>query len=434
MKSIFVLFTVFLLLLTDLVRGEQTPISRIANEFLVIAYPAPPPEQANIERYREITNAGFDAIVPGMGAWDSKSHNLVLDLAEKVGLRVIATDLRIMPWHEEDRQRIDQSLIDAVTADYRNHPALLGYYICDEPNVDYFEELASTLRRMHRADSKHPSLINLFPGYGSPKQLGFEDFREYVHRFIQTVKPQILSYDHYPFLASGLDDSGWYDDLKVIRDESRQANIPFWICLQSEGIEDYLRIPNRSEVFWQVGTVLAYGARGVTWFTYWTPPPSQGIPVNKAGEDYMAVQHLGGMISQEGKRTPLYDTVREANLFLRKAGGELLGWDNKFIAHYENGKLEEGSPSTCFSLVGTNSKLVVGTFVQGDRRRVVIANDSYTKSAAFSIEPKNNWQPSAVVASLEAHQESSGENFSRWRLGPGGCLVLECQQATSLDH
>ncbi len=434
MKAIFPLLAAVLSLRAAVVQGEQPLAPQVTNEFLVIAYPAPPPEQANIERYREIVNAGFDAITPGMGAWDRKSYSRVLDLAEKVGLRVIATDLRILPWHKEARRKIDQSLIDAVTSDYRDHPALLGYFVCDEPSPDYFEELASTSRRMHQADPAHLVLINLFPGYGSPNQLGFEDFRAYVHRFIQTVKPQILSYDHYPFLISGLDDTGWYDDLNVIRNESRLANIPFWICLQSEGIKDYLRIPNRSEVFWQVSTVLAYGARGVTWFTYWTPPPSHGIPVNEAGEDFVTEQNIGGMISQDGKRTPMYDVVREANHFLREAGNELVGWDNKFIAHYENGTLQDGSQSPCLTMGGANTKLVVGTFVRGDRRRVVIANNSYSKGAAITIGPTGNWQPFTVIASLEARQKSSGKDLSQWQLGPGGCLVIECQQLASPEQ
>lgn len=90
-----------------------------------------------------------------MGAWNRESHSRVLDLAKQVGLRVLVTDLRILPWHEEDRKPIDQSQIEAVAADYRDHPALLGYFICDEPHVNYIEELASTSQRLHKAGTTH---------------------------------------------------------------------------------------------------------------------------------------------------------------------------------------------------------------------------------------------------------------------------------------
>ncbi len=431
MKTMLFLLAAILSSPLGLVWGEQPPGSQYANEFLVIAYSAPPSNYSNIERYREIANAGFDAIVPGMGAWDHESHSQVLDLAEKVGLRVIICDPPILFWHKDNRKIIDQSLIDVVTTDCRDHSALLGYFICDEPHAGCFEGLATTSRRMHLADPEHLHLTNLFPGYASPAQLGVEDYREYVHSFIQAVKPQVLSYDHYPLRNPGLADTGWYDDLKVIRDESRQAGIPFWIYLQSEGMEGLLRIPTRSEVFWQVGTVLAYGARSVYWFTYWTPPPMQDFPADLPVEHQLIERHVGGMISYDGRRTPMYDAVREANLFLRKAGRELIGWDNKFISHYENGELMDGSQSTCLTPVGADTKLVVGTFVRGDRRRVVIANDSYAKSAAITIKPKGNWQPSTVIVSLEARHKSSGEDLSQWQLGPGGCLVIECQQSVS---
>lgn len=67
MKSTVVLFAALLSLPTDMVRSQHASVPQIANDFVVLAYPAPPPEQANAERYREIANAGFDAIVPGWG-------------------------------------------------------------------------------------------------------------------------------------------------------------------------------------------------------------------------------------------------------------------------------------------------------------------------------------------------------------------------------
>ncbi len=122
-------------------------------------------------------------------------------------------------------------------------------------------------------DPKHSPLINLFPSYGSPKQLGFDDFPAYVRGFIETVKPDVLSFDHYPLREPQAGTTDWFGDLAVVRSESRKAGIPFWICLQSEGIRGGLRIPSRAEILWQASTVLAYGARGVVWFTYWTPSP-----------------------------------------------------------------------------------------------------------------------------------------------------------------
>jgi hypothetical protein len=419
------LLFLFVLILAIAV-GLPSPMPLHSGEFLVIAYPSPPQEEANVERYREITSAGIDVIVPGNGEFDGPGNKRVLDLAAQVGLRVVVADRRIQPWHKEDRIHIDQGNIEAVASTYRNHPALLAYFICDEPHARYFAELASTSRRLRAAEPNHPPLINLFPSYASREQLGFDDFPSYVRTFIETTKPSVLCYDHYPLREARLHQSDWYGDLQLIREESRKARIPFWICLQSEGIEGALRIPKREEVFWQASTVLAYGARAVVWFTYWTPTPTQGIPADDSGKDYLIEPHISGMISRDGKRTPVYDHVREANVFLHNAGGELANWDNTHIARWKDGKIIDGSESPCLVPHGENLSLVVGTFSQGDQRRVVIANGSYSQPTTFSIEANSAWQASKVVAALEIKNKAAeGIDRAQWTLRPGSCLVIE---------
>ncbi len=394
--------------------------------FLVVAYPGPPADQIGLERYREIANAGIDVIVPGNGCWDGPSNRKALDLAAKVGIRVIVTDLRILPWHIEDRVRIDSPVIETVVAEYRDHPALFGYFICDEPNAGYFAELAVTARKLQRADPEHPPLINLFPSYATAEQLGLDDYRAYVHSFIETVEPAVLCYDHYPLREPQAGKTDWFGDLALMRNESHQAGIPFWICLQSEGIDRALRVPKRAEILWQASTALAYGARGVVWFTYWTPSPSQQIPPDSTGRAYLREIHTGGMLSPHGKRTARYDHVREANRFLHEAGRALAGWDNAHVAHWNSGKLTGSGQSPCVALRGGQFHAVVGTFTHGGARRVVIANASYARTSQFSIEPQRGWRIGRVVAAQHAEKASEGRTPLQWKLAPGGCVVIEC--------
>lgn len=416
-----------LLALSFLLTAEYSSHGLVcAGEFLVIAYPGPPADQADLQRYREIADAGIDVIVPGNGVWDSESNLKALDWAAKVGLRVIITDLRILPWHDKDRVEIDQTGINAVAADYANHPALLAYFICDEPNVAYFAELSSTSRKLRMADPEHPPLINLFPSYASQEQLGCDGFAEYVRSFITTVKPAVLSYDHYPLREPNAGETDWHGDLNVIRNESRRAGIPFWICLQSEGIEGGLRVPTRPEIFWQANTALAYGARAVVWFTYWTPSPTQEIPEDERGRPYLAEKHVGGMLTGAGKRTPRYDHVQEANRFLHDAGGALTDWDNAHVAHWRDGRAKDGGESPCLALHGKQFSAVVGTFARGDQRRVVITNDSYSKPAVLSFQARNGWRWGEILATLEAEKAMGRGGTPIWKLAPGGCLVVEC--------
>jgi hypothetical protein len=58
-------------------------------EFVVVAYPGPPPEAVNAARYREIAEAGIDVIVPANGTFTAAQNLRAMDLAQAAGLRVI---------------------------------------------------------------------------------------------------------------------------------------------------------------------------------------------------------------------------------------------------------------------------------------------------------------------------------------------------------
>ena len=389
--------------------AQQTAL---LNEFFIIAYPGPPAGQVNLLRYREIANAGIDIIIPG-GKSDAAANLKAMELARQVGIRVLPWDDRIAPMIMSPDAPMDTTAIEAVIRDYKDNSALAGYIIRDEPNAEMFSQLARVCRLFRRRDPNHEPLINLFPSYASTTQLGAKDFRTYVHDFISTVKPGIVSYDHYPLRGEHGVATDWYGDLEIVREETRNAGIPFMIFIQSEGIGTSLRVPTRAEVFWQANTALAYGARGIGWFCYWTP----------ASE---TEKHHDAMIDINGNRTPLYDYVREEDRFLHQAGQALIGWDNTYVARYRDGKLFKGT-SPVINPVGASLDLVIGTFTQGEKRRVVITNNSFEKSMQFSFTLAAGLHTAKVVASLDAKLQNEQSAASSWMLKPGGCLVLELE-------
>ena len=388
---------------------EQTVL---LNEFFILAYSGPPPEQMNLPRYREIANAGIDIIIPG-GMFTTIDNLKAMKLAQQVGIKVLPWDNRIGPMVMSPNAPIDISAIKAVVSDYKDNPALAGYIIRDEPNGKMFPKLIKVCNIFRQEDPNHEPLINLFPSYATREQLGASDFRTYVHDFIATVKPGIVSYDHYPLRGKRGVATDWYGDLEIVRDETRNVGIPFMIFIQSEGIGASLRVPDRAEVFWQANTALAYGARGIGWFCYWTPVSA-------------TEQHHDAMININGNRTPLYDYVREENSFLRNAGRALIGWDNTDVARYRDGKLFKGA-SPVISPVGKGIDLVIGTFTQGQKHRLVIANGSFEKSTTFALTLAAKWHIGKVIASLDAKPKNELSLRGSWTLLPGGCLVLELE-------
>jgi hypothetical protein len=397
----------------------------ILNEFVITAYSGPPLGEVNIERYREIADAGIDVLVPGNGTMNGEQNLKSLDLARQVGIKIIPVDIRSMPFAQTADIAIDTAMIEEMVNDYKDHPAFAGYVVRDEPNASLFPALGELCNLIRELDPKHEPLINLFPSYASPTQLGSVDFKSHLQEYIETVKPGLLSYDSYVLREPDTWYDYWFADLEVVRDECRKAGIPFWVFIQSEGIREHMRVPTRAEILWQVNTVLAYGARGFGWFTYWTPEVDQGIPQVEGAPPPLIEQHYGGMLEADGNRTPLYAHVREANLYSKEAGMGLIGWDNEFVARYEKGEMLPGGSSPIVSPEGDEARLIIGSFTRDNKCRVVISNSRCETTARFSLNISPEWQVDVIVTSIDATPSNNQEPDGDWKLAAGGSIILE---------
>ena len=194
--------------------------------------------------------------------------------------------------------------------------------------------------------------------------------------------------------------------------------------MQSQGIDNGLRVPNRAEILWQVNTALAYGTRGVGWFSYWTPQPDQGFQNDENAEPLLIEPHLNAMIDINGNRTKVYDYVKEANFYLKKAGKGLLNWDNTDVARYSEGKLIEGI-SPIISPSGNNANLVIGTFSKDNLYRIVISNSSWENTADFSLRIKSGLKYKEMFASIESSIIEKEDTIFELTIKPGGSIIIE---------
>src|SRR6476660_438225 len=100
------------------------------NDF-IISYWCGPPSGANYDaQYAEVAECNFThAMYPANGA-SPEQNKAILDACEKHGLKYIPYDGRILAHGPGDPQFA--SNLDAIIADYGNHPALAGYFMTDE--------------------------------------------------------------------------------------------------------------------------------------------------------------------------------------------------------------------------------------------------------------------------------------------------------------
>ena len=201
-------------------------------------------------------------------AWTETAEHL--DTAHSHGLRSLHS---IGPRDLDDPKW--KKWVDARIEEAKDHPAMYAYYLQDEPTPDAFPLLARLVKYLRERDPAHPAWINLYPSYASPGrggQLGTEGdtvtaYREHVRLFMETVKPSLLSYDHYNFKADG-DGNQYFLNLAMIRDAALKYDLPFVNVMQAVNWRGRWRDPKEGEMRWLTYTTLAYGGQGLCHFVY----------------------------------------------------------------------------------------------------------------------------------------------------------------------
>jgi hypothetical protein len=318
--------------------------------------------------FKKVAEAGFSVNMSFLG--DRESNLKALDLAREAGLLLMIHDDRVAKIVED--AALPLAPLDQVVADYKNHPALFGYYILDEPNASKFPRLGEIVRYLAAKDPLHPAYINLFPTYANSQQLGTETYEQHVAAYMATVKPSFLSYDHYPITGKGLRPD-YYRNLEIIRQAALDANAPFWAFTLSVAHADYLPA-TLGRLRLQLYSDLVYGAKGLQYFTYATP----------TGNDY---DWKPALIDAQGNPTPAHDLARQVNAEVRAVEALVLRWDSEGVYHSEPRPegtlpLPPGAPVRAVK----NVPSVIGIFKDGAEEYIMIVHRDYENEALALVE------------------------------------------------
>lgn len=336
------------------------PLSQAAEPqaefFPVMAWDSSPNDLAYLKRMREcgFTIAGF---LPAAA----------LDNCHTAGLKAIVSEPGTTNYDWRNVADADAQKRAAETvAQVRDHPAVFGYYLRDEPPAGMFPGLAKVAAVVKELHPGAWPYINLFPTYAVPAQLEVPDYQTYLDTFVETCKPTILSYDHYAFMEDGSFSEAYFTNLEIMRKTAIKHDLPFWNIIQGLGALHF-RVPTHDDLRFQVFTSLAYGARGIAWFQY---------RVANVGN------FRGSAVDQFGTETPTWPRLRNVNLQIEKLGPTLLKLKSDRVYHCGETVPPGCSGPDANSLVkAIAGPMLVGEFTHEDGTRyVMIVNKSLTGS------------------------------------------------------
>lgn len=327
-----------------------------------------------------------------------------LDTAYKYGVGVIATGYNYPYCYADMTDSATDVYVNKAVSLYRDHPALWGDNVIDEPGAESYANIAKSINAYYAKHPDHIPYINLFPMYASDEQLEeymtlnslcdiltpFSDqfkndtarFKAYTSDYINTLDTDYICVDIYPYHAK-LNSAGktvkytgenWLRNLDILAEACRETDRDLWVITQAAGLTE--NGTENGEMRWcdevsdisqQTFASLAFGSKAII----------QGL----FGKDgwWDADSH---MIGSDGKPTDTYYAVSKVNGYLADFAEEYGNYkytstyilNSSKVAGYRHGRLacevlsEEGN-------IKSSDGLLVGTFTgKGNSKAYIVTN------------------------------------------------------------
>jgi hypothetical protein len=283
-----------------------------------------------------------------------------IELVAKAGLRCL-----VIGRSHGAPDYVGAAVSPAIAHTMAGNPAVWGYFVTDEPENknSIFQRLAANIKEYRAADPTHVAWINVSPALGG-----------YLHDYMEIVQPDLLSYDDYRWWAQ---ESDWWRGLEAHRDAARGARVPMimWVESNSSQKRFNAHLPpaedNATKIRWSVYSSLAYGCKGIQWFTGSTAPDVAHVNAELTvlgptlvGLESTHVFHTSA-VPREGRRLP------ESSWYFTDAQDLLIG---EFV--------DPDEPNASYFLIVNKSIVRDNDVVFEIRRRVVSAVEEINRTSA----------------------------------------------------
>ena len=337
--------------------------------------------EVSVASYKKLKEVGVNIDIAFFSNADAIAT--ALDAAGKAGIKLMIT----CPELKTDPEKIANR--------FKNHPALEGYFLSDEPFKSQFQELADCQKRIQSIDKKHYCFVNLLPDINSNRsKFGTKDYKEYIDTFDQLFPAPYLSFDFYPIVDGGVHPR-WYENMEFFANKYRTEGRPFWafalttsyLAYSNDAAQPSLTdfyqlydtykpektfvhdIPTLASLRLQIYVDLAYGAQGI---------------------EYWSFRGFGSPLDAQGKRTVVYDRLLKVSNEIQLLSGVFMG--AKVISVAQTGlevpigtKQLSQLPAPFRLLETTGEGAVVSVLENGKNTFLVIVNRDFKNTMKLII-------------------------------------------------
>ncbi len=345
-----------------------------------------------------------------------------LDKIRDAGLACFVSDPRLSgyDWQALPPETELRSRISSLAQQVGSNPAAIGFFLRDEPHAALMPGLARVAKLAHELMPDKWPYINLFPYRVSPDRLGTANYDQYVRLLTDTVGQPFLSYDNYSLVGGEMLDY-FYTNLEIVRRLSIETKTPFWNCILANAHFNYME-PSDATFHLQVYATLAYGGRGIQYFTYFAP---------SLGNYRLAA------VDQFGNRTSTWERLRRINLEIQSLAPTMVKLHSTGVYHYPDFP-DQAKPLAAASLVRSiemTQRLVrppvAGRFLVGEfaddagHPYVMVVNKDLNNSFQFHVHLVNEHARLWRISPYSGKEEAFGGEMD-W-LAPGAGILLRIE-------
>jgi len=206
------------------------------------------------EQFDTYTNSPFNCMMPyGLPKVED------MDRAHAAGQMIIYPIHKYHPFKKRPAKGADTAesaarLVEEKIREFKEHPALLAWYTCDETSLEKIKELTERQRLVERVDPNHPTWTVLYQ---------YSQVRGYYPSF------DVIGTDPYPIDSTS---PGLAAEWTRITREEIMGLRPMWQVIQAFDWKDYGRktgrMPTRREMTSMTWHAVANGANGIVYFTH----------------------------------------------------------------------------------------------------------------------------------------------------------------------
>jgi hypothetical protein len=323
-------------------------------------------------------------------------------------LATILADSRISSYPDVSPQQAEETVRAALNEieSPEARKSVYSVYIKDEPNTSLFPRLnlwAEAIRRQGILP-----YINLFPDYASDGQLGSKGYEAHLDEFVATCRPKYISYDNYSLYDDDtFDEDRFYGNMETVRKKSQQYGIPFWNVILGNTHFHYAE-PSPATLGIQVYSTLAYGGRGIGYFTHYAP---------ELGNYRMAA------IDQFGYRTKTWEMLRNINLQIHALAPVYCTLKSVNVFHTDRAPRNGRGMESAMHLKSIGEgRFLVGEFVDpAGKPYLLVVNKDILKSVQLKVSFKK--EGTILLVSPYGRGKVRFEGEQDW-LAPGAGALL----------